>query len=331
MDKIARLPAEQRQELFGATATNRGLNPAIVEKDFWVCWVLRALFTDDAMKKRVVFKGGTSLSKVFGLIDRFSEDIDLVLDWRLFGFGQSATDPWQQFTSKTQRERFNRQVNEAAATYIASTLLADLAALLQVCPGVLPSLDPDAPHAVNVAYPAAFSEAYLRPMVRLEIGPLASWIPSHPYTIRPYAADEFPNVFEQPDCPVVAIDAERTFWEKATILHQQAHRSDLMPLRYSRHYYDMHRLALSAVRSAALRDLQLLADVVEFKQRFYPSSWARYEDAKPGTLRLVPADERLAELRRDYRDMRQMLFGDVPEFDEIVVSLRELEATINRL
>lgn len=66
MDKIARLPAEQRKELFGATAANRGLNPAIVEKDFWVCWVLGALFTDDAMKNRVVFKSGTSLSKVFG-------------------------------------------------------------------------------------------------------------------------------------------------------------------------------------------------------------------------------------------------------------------------
>lgn len=329
MDKVARLSASEREELFGATAARRGLNPAIVEKDFWVCWVLRALFTNDAMKKRVVFKGGTSLSKVFGLIDRFSEDIDLVLDWRLFGFGQGATDPWQQFTSKTQRERFNRQVNEAAAAYIAGTMLADLAALFQVCPGVVPMLDPDDPHAVNVTYPAAFSEAYLRPMVRLEIGPLASWIPSHPYMIRPYAADEFPNVFEQPDCPVVAIDAERTFWEKATILHQQAHRHDAMPLRYSRHYYDMHRLALSPVREKAVRDLKLLADVVEFKQRFYPSSWARYEDAKPGTLRLVPPDERLEELRRDYRDMRQMLFGDVPEFDHVIATLRSLEADVN--
>lgn len=330
MDKVARLPAPQRNELFATAAANRGLNPAIVEKDFWVCWVLRALFTDEDMKKRVVFKGGTSLSKVFGLIERFSEDIDLVLDWRLFGFGQGATDPWQEFTSKTQRERFNRQVNEAAAAYIAGTLLADLAALLRACPGVIPLLDPDDPHAVNVTYPAAFSEAYLRPMVRLEIGPLASWIPSHPYSIRPYAADEFPALFENPSCPVVAIDAERTFWEKATILHQQAHRRDAMPLRYSRHYYDMHRLALSPVRDKAVRDLKLLAEVVEFKQRFYPSSWARYEDAKPGTLRLVPPDDRLKELRHDYRDMRQMLFGDVPEFDQVIETLRVLEAEVNR-
>ncbi|MDX2201027.1 MAG: nucleotidyl transferase AbiEii/AbiGii toxin family protein [Phycisphaerae bacterium] len=330
MDKVARLPAPQRNELFATAAANRGLNPAIVEKDFWVCWMLRSMFTDEDMKRRVVFKGGTSLSKVFGLIERFSEDIDLVLDWRLFGFGQGAADPWQEFPSKTQRERFNRQVNEAAAAYIAGTLLADLAALFRVCPGVVPLLDPDDPHAVNVTYPAAFSEAYLRPVVRLEIGPLASWIPSHPYSIRPYAADEFPALFENPNCPVVAIDAERTFWEKATILHQQAHRLDAMPLRYSRHYYDMHRLALSPVRNKAVRDLTLLADVVEFKQRFYPSSWARYEDARPGTLRLVPPDDRLKELRHDYRDMRQMLFGDVPEFDQVIETLRALEAELNR-
>ncbi len=281
------------------------------------------------MKTRVVFKGGTSLSKVFGLIDRFSEDIDLVLDWRLFGFGRGDADPWRQFKSNSQRERFNRRVNEAAAEYIAERLCPDLAALLAACPGVRLSPDPDDRHAVDVVYPASCSESYLRPTVRLEIGPLASWVPSHPHTIRPYAADEFPGVFEQPDCPVVALDAERTFWEKATILHQQAHRRDAMPPRYSRHYYDMHRLALSPVRRAAMRDPGLLADVVEFKSRFYPSAWARYEDAKPRTLRLVPAAERLAELRRDYRDTLPMLFGEPPEFDRVIATLRDLETEVN--
>ena len=98
---------------------------------------------------------------------------------------------------------------------------------------------------MNVAYPAAFSEDYLRPEVRLEIGPLASWDPSDRHVIQPYAADSFPEVFEEPDCPVVAIAVERTFWEKAIILHQEAHREGATPSRYSRHYYDTYKLATS--------------------------------------------------------------------------------------
>jgi hypothetical protein len=96
--------------------------------------------------------------------------------------------------------------------------------------------------------PASFSEAYLHPKVLLEIGPLASWVPSARHTIQPYAAEVFPKVFIEPACQVVAISAERTFWEKATILHQQAHRTGAMPSRYSRHYYDFYKLASSPVR-----------------------------------------------------------------------------------
>ena len=288
MDKVANLTADQRQELFQATATKRGLNPAIVEKDFWVCWVLKQLFTDPRLKTRLVFKGGTSLSKVFRLIDRFSEDIDLVLDWRLFGYGNGQRDPFQEFPSNTQRVRFNQEINEKAAQYIADTLIADLNHLFSKCAGVKASLDPADSQAVDIGYPAAFSEAYLRPEVRLEIGPLASWVPSHDHIIRPYAAEDFAKVFSAPECPVVAIDAERTFWEKATILHQQAHRTNEMPSRYSRHYYDTFRLGRSAIVGTALGNLKLLNEVVAFKQRFYPCAWARYEDAKPGTFKLLP-------------------------------------------
>jgi len=88
MDKIAAGPASDRRDLFQESASRLGMNPAIVEKDFWVCWILKLLFAEPALKNQMVFKGGTSLSKVFGLIDRFSEDIDLVLDWRLLGYDQ---------------------------------------------------------------------------------------------------------------------------------------------------------------------------------------------------------------------------------------------------
>jgi len=329
MDKVANLPTDERRDLFHETAARRAMNPAIVEKDFWVCWVLKHLFADRTFGHHMVFKGGTSLSKVYGLIDRFSEDVDLILDWRLLGYGSGQQNPFPEFDSATQRDRFNKVFNERAATYIAGTLVPDLDRVFAASRSIGAVLDSEDPMAVNVSYPAAFAEEYLRPEVRLEIGPLASWVPSDRHTIQPYAAQTFPRAFDDPDCQVVAISAERTFWEKATILHQQAHRTTAMPPRYSRHYYDMCKLAGSAIKDAALADISLLQDVVNFKQRFYPSPWACYEDAKPGTFRLIPADKRATELRRDYRDMAAMIFGQSPDFDFVMDTLRRLENEIN--
>lgn len=331
MDKVANLPADHRRELFQETAMQRGINPAVAEKDFWVCWVLKQLFADPELGKRIVFKGGTTLSKVFGLIERFSEDIDLILDWRLLGYGPKGEDPYQNFDSKSKQDRFNKQFNQKAAVYIAGPLIHDLNQLLGPCSGISVSMDSDDPYTVNVVYPASFSQDYLRPEVRLEIGPLASWVPSAKHMIRPFAADAFPKIFEHPGCPVIAINAERSFWEKATILHQQAHRRNVMPSRYSRHYYDLYKMATSPVRDSALADLKLLEDVVAFKMRFYPSGWAKYEDAKPGSFKLVPADHLLADLRKDYRDMAVMILGPAPDFDSIIETLNRLEERINGL
>ncbi len=331
MDKVASLAPAERKDLFQETATRRGMSPAIVEKDFWVCWVLKKIFSAPSLRKHVVFKGGTSLSKVFGLIDRFSEDIDLILDWRLLGYGLGNLDPYENLSSNTQQDRFNREFNEKAAKYIADTLCPQLPELLASCPSVRVSIDPDDGQLVHIAYPAAFSEKSLRPEIRLEVGPLASFVPSKSHTITPFAAQEFPNVFDSPGCPVVAIAAERTFWEKATLLHQQAHRANAIPARYARHYYDMVRLAKSRAKISALADLLLLEDVVAFKSRFYRCSWARYEDAKPGSLRLVPDQIRLKELSADYKEMELMIYGDVPPFEEIIRALRELENEINQL
>ena len=331
MEGIAAWSEDKRNELFRETAARKNMSPAIVEKDFWVCWVLKNIFSSPQLKTHLVFKGGTSLSKVFGLIERFSEDVDLILDWRLLGYGSDQQDPYQDLPSNTQRDRFNAEFNQKAARYIIETLCPQLAEILSRCPEVHVSVDPEESQVVNIRYPAAFSLDYLRPEVRLEIGPLASYVPRSSFTIQPYAAGVFPNVFDEPDCPVVAIEAKRTFWEKATILHQQAHRPGAIPGQYSRHYYDMYRLAISEVKKRALADLSLLKNVAAFKSRFYRCSWARYEDAKPGTFKLIPPEKHVASLRTDYRQMAVMIFGEIPSFDQILDTLGQLENEINQL
>lgn len=110
MDRIAAGSATDRRDLFGESASRLGMNPAIIEKDFWVCWTLKHLFAEPTLKGQMVFKGGTSLSKVFGLIERFSEDIDLILDWRLLGYGTAkGNDPYQPIQSKTRQSRYNQE------------------------------------------------------------------------------------------------------------------------------------------------------------------------------------------------------------------------------
>ncbi len=234
MDRVARLAAAERSALFSETAARMRTTPAVVEKDFWVTWVLDRLFQQPELARLLMFKGGTSLSKVYRLTERFSEDIDLILDWRVLG----GEDPLAE-RSKAQQEKLNEAINAQALAYIGGELLARVAAALgDVCRCEIEKTDP---HVINIRYPGAFPDRYLRPEVRLEISPLASWLPHEERLISCYAAKAFPQVFARRECLVRVIRAERTFREKATILHHEAHRPEgsPQPPRYSRHYYDL--------------------------------------------------------------------------------------------
>lgn len=325
MNKIAGLPTKERSEIFEAASGKLGMKPAAIEKDFWICWVLKILFDEPELSRTILFKGGTSLSKVFKVIERFSEDIDLILDWRL------VTDENPELKrSRTQQDKFNSQINEATEKYIKENMLTEIQAL--VAPACSAQASKDEPQIIDIFYPSVFKDDYLRPAIRLEIGPLASWIPHAQYTIKPYASDAYPDLFESADCRVRAIKAERTFWEKATILHQETHRSNSpQPVRYSRHYYDLSRMCHSEIKNRALADLDLLKDVVGFKKKFYSCSWAKYDSAKPGTFKLIPPGHILKGTRQDYEHMADMIFGEYPSFDEILDTLRKLEREINSL
>lgn len=326
MNKIALLPTQRRNELFRETAQMMHTTEAIVEKDFWVVWTLDKIFADAHLGKILKFKGGTSLSKVYDLIGRFSEDIDLILDWREVISG----DPYEKRT-KNQQNVFNESTNEAAQIYIREELLPSISQLL--APICTCTIDVDDPHSINITYPSAFKDIYLRPQILLEIGPLASWTPSDVFEISSFAAQKFSEVFERTSCRVDTILAERTFWEKATILHQEANRTEdkPLPLRHARHYYDLAMMARSGVKAKAFARLDLLEAVVQFKQRFYPSGWAKYEEAKIGTLKLLPPEFRHDELRKDYTAMQNMIFEKNLSFEEIFETLEALEREINSL
>lgn len=329
MKSVANLPVAERGVLFRNTAEKLNLAEAVIEKDFWVCWTLDYLFHDSPWKDQLAFKGGTSLSKCFGLIHRFSEDIDLILDWRLVGC--EIEEPWAE-RSRTQQDKFNKAVNARTEVFLAEEFAAKLEEDFQklLRDDFQVSIDALDPQTVCFAYPRLFSEGALLPVIRLEVGALAAWTPTREATVTPFAAEQYPQVFRAPGTSLRTVSPERTFWEKVTILHKEAFRTNgRFPPRYSRHYYDLWCMAGSPVKDAALRDPDLLRQVVEFKDRFYPSGSAHYELAKPGTMRLLPPENGLPVLWADYGHMRNMIFGEKPEFDEILRVLRTLEAEIN--
>ncbi len=173
--------------------------------------------------------------------------------------------------------------------------------------------------------------AYLPRNVKMEFGSLTDQRPVGKHPIRPWIADELKDSFQDWQCEVVALELERSYWEKATILHAEYHRAseNRMPVRFSRHYADMAALALHPETRAAVGRHDVRERVVAWKNRFFPRSWARYDLAQPGTFRLVPPAGRIAELQTDYAAMRDMYMMNPLPFNDLLSTLAELEVLIN--
>lgn len=337
MDRVSRLSSEDRRELWGRAAGKlRPLPDFMIEKDFWVCFALRQLFALPGAGDHFIFKGGTSLSKVWRAIHRFSEDIDISLSREWLGFGGSR-DPEAAGTRK-QRGKLLEALSEACA----ERLRRDVApALRKSFAGALGSrgwgleFDPDDDQKLLFAYPTTFPEmagsAYTRPVVAIECGARSDRWPVGAGRVTPYVAEAFPDALPGAGVDVPVLDIERTFWEKATILHAEAHRPAEKPVpeRYSRHYADLAVLARSGVAAKALGRSDLRARVVAHKLVFFPSAWTKMELALPGTFRLLPQAHHAAELERDYASMAEMFFRDRPSWPDVLVALETLEREIN--
>ncbi len=332
MKKIAKLSIKDRTELFQATAVKMGMQPNVVEKDFWVCFMLDHLFNDCQFKNAFVFKGGTSLSKSYHVIERFSEDIDLILNWRKIITKEE--NPGIQ-RSKTKQDIFNKQINAEAAEFYKCELVPKLNNELEekLGEGDWISVDIEDEMVINFFYPQIFETEYLRSCVRLEIGPLAEWMPSHVTIISPFVVKEYPDLFIQKETRVLTIDVERTFWEKLTILHKIANFSEgkVLPARYARHLYDVYMMGNSWVKEDAFKRKELLEKDVAFKQKFYYAKGAHYETATLKSIELLPGKETRKELLEDYTAMRNMIYGEIPEFEDILVFLEKLQEEIHEL
>lgn len=330
MNRLFELPLQDYADLIRETARHMDVQEGIVEKDIWVCLALDCIFQSNEYGNHFIFKGGTSLSKVHKVIERFSEDVDLILNWELLGYGSRSSEPWDENRSNTQQDKLNKRMNEQATDYMRRSFVPWLQEEFSDLGDRAPTVTHAGDQIVQVHYAPAFQTSYVRNHVLLEIGPLASWVPQESVSIRPYVAEHFPDVTGHSEVPVRATTIDRTFWEKATILHEQYHNPKAAGRRYSRHYYDLYMMSQRGVTERALRNLSLLEDVARFKERFYYSGKARYDLARAGTLRLVPPEEKMDALRKDYEDMQVMFFRTPPDWEALIKELQYLETLINQ-
>lgn len=342
-DTILSADAETRAGLFTATAQRIGTTPQNVEKDFWVCWTLDALFNGLPDGPRLLFKGGTSLSKGFGLIRRFSEDIDVTVFRDDLGEAYSVED-LQGMTGK-KREKALDAIREACEAFINGSMLDNLTRIAAeaserngIAIGELTIVPDDKDkQTLLVRYPTATDyDAYIPKAVKIESGAKSALDPNSIRSIRPYLEQDAPGLdLEVPN--VTIVDAERTFWDKIVILHGLRHWYDSKGVlrgsgnRISRHYYDLHELMQAPLGEQAIADLALGADCVAHARMFFNRPAFDLASAVPPTFALMPEGEMYDALKLDYAAMSGMIFGTAPSFEAVSESIAELEQRVNEV
>jgi hypothetical protein len=336
VETILSLKTSERGPYFEKAAEVLGMAPQIIEKDFWVCWTLRELFTLPVIKDHLTFKGGTSLSKIFKVIQRFSEDIDISIERSYLGFVGNK-DP-ESATGSKQRNAILGELAVACQKFVKNDLLV---ALNREISSKLANnswkleIDPDDPdlQTILLTYPQSLSSAseYVRPIVKIEIGARSEHWPVSLRDINSYLKEALPTVVNEDTVSLKVLNIERTFWEKATILHMYAHYPDEKhpPIRQSRHYYDFYCLLKSSYKAEATKDAELLERVAAHKSIYFRAAWASYETAKKGSLKLVPNARVLTEMENDYELMSEMFFKGPPAWGEILKEISLFETEFN--
>ena len=338
--RILDADARDRQDLFVGAGQRLGTAPQNIEKDFWVCWTLDALFNGPASQgPRFLFKGGTSMSKGFGLIKRFSEDIDITVFRE--DLGEDASVEALQAMSGKKRQAKLDAIKDACHAFIAGDLLAQLSATLAAsvpANGAKVEVDSDdeSGQSLLLWYPSVTeaSDGYIRKAVKIESGAKSALDPHAPHSVTPYLAPDLPDL-DLTVSNVTIVDAERTFWDKVVILHGLRRWFDARGVlragwqRVSRHYYDVHQLLSAGTGAAALANPALGHDCVAHARMFFNSRDLDLAHAAPGTFSLIPSEGMLADLRRDYAAMSGMIFGEIPPFEAVIASVESLEQTIN--
>lgn len=330
------LPKEEQREVLEIVRPRIGDIPlSVIEKDWWVTMVLRALFSLH-YADQISFKGGTSLSKCWNLIKRFSEDIDIAINREYLGFAGQL--------SKTQ---ISDKLRRASCTFTREKLKADIEkalASLSIDPSLfdvtvnITSISTTDPEVIEVAYESLFSEEsdYLKPVVKIEVSGRSMSEPLESVMTNSWIEQYMPNTpFVQKDLKVSAVSPERTFIEKLCLLHEEFAKNEpflIRSERMSRHLYDVYKISKTEIATRALSEPDLYTSIVQHRNMFIGLKGFDYQTLAPQTLSIVPPKVVLDEWRSDYDTMsRDMIYEETPSFDSLLNEITELNKSINRI
>lgn len=334
--KFSALPNETKQTFINqvAAASKQVLTDQVIEKDWWVTQVLRAVFSLP-YAEHLSFKGGTSLSKCWHLIERFSEDIDIAVSRDFLGYGGNLT-----------RTQISDKLRRAACSFVREKMQFDLRDAL-VNQGIeedafavnvnITSVSTTDPEIIEVEYQSALSESpYIRHCVLIEVSGRSMQQPVKCEEIQSFIDQYLPNstVAEKPFSIPNVVTPERTFLEKVFLLHEELSKlqQEIRTTRMSRHLYDIVSMMKAGVDDRALRDTLLYHSIVEHRRQFINLKGFDYDTLYPARLSIIPS-EMVEELwRKDYEQMRMsMIYGEAPSFEEVLADLKRLQERIKLL
>lgn len=330
------LSDEQRKKVLSEAELESGIQVKAIEKDWWVTLVLKALF-QGSLARHLVFKGGTSLSKGWGLISRFSEDIDIALDPIAFGYSHKENPDRKyitalkrqgcQFTSTTLKQAVELELEQLGVPPGYATVVA-----AEVHPTV-PDTDPQ---SIFVRYPSLFPPGtYLKDEVKIEVSVRSTLIPSEPRKISSLLFEYNPKpIYAESGFIVETVHPKKTFLEKILLLHEDFQRIDRSKIRVerkSRHYYDLYCISRTEIAKQALKDENLFQTILAHREKYNHLSWVDYAQMVREMIHFLPPKDFLNDFYSDYKSMQEvMIYGEnIPDFDEILVTLRTIQAAIS--
>ncbi|GHT51482.1 nucleotidyltransferase [Bacteroidia bacterium] len=340
MNNFLNLSPNEQVRYINEAVFSLNLPPEAIEKDIWVTAVLRALFALP-YAEHISFKGGTSLSKCWNVIERFSEDVDIAINREYFGF-QGDT-----FTIK----QISKNLRKAACKFCRNTLQYDLAKQLEqddVSPNLfsiemnitdVTTIDPE---KIFINYKSLFAEnqgnnaeSYIKPVVVLEANGRSMKEPLEKVTIQSFIDEVFADrAFAETPFEIQAVAPERTFLEKICLLHEEFAKHDQEKIRVnrmSRHLYDIVRMLDTPIAAKALNNNELYKSIIAHRRMFIAIKGFDYDTLLPATINIIPPDSIIANWEDDYKKMQTMIYGESPPFSVIIDNIKHLNGVVNKI
>lgn len=324
-----KLSEEERKISLEQASANTGISIKAIEKDWWVTLVLRALFQSQ-FRSILLFKGGTSLSKCWNLIDRFSEDIDLAIDRSYF---INKTD---DKLSHNDIKDLRRQACEFTSTKLKDELITQLETLgvpnrmvtVEATP-IDPKFKEKDPQELLITYPSVSDpHHYLKDVVKIEVSIRSMKDPWSNCAVQSILSERLPQLnLKEKAFEIPTIEPKRTFLEKVFLMHEQFQRETekIVHFRMSRHLYDMEKVMDTDHGMAALQDNALITAIVKHRAKFYKLPWVNYDELSKQNVVFIPPPSKMEDFKNDYAAMReQMFYGETVEFDALIKKLEEL-------